>query len=421
MGRRTWGLAALLLALAGACYRPRLIDCVLACDAQGGCPGGMSCADGYCTRGPVCTTQVAAGARHTCAIRGGDVTCWGANTEGQLGTAGATGSGGAQLAPTPIDLGPGRKAKAIAAGGRHTCAIVADATGDGVACWGDNRFGQLGQSTGGRDLVPFESGATALSATPLAATPVALTAGLNHTCALFDDGGIRCWGDDRFGQLGLTHPPAGTPPGPHFPAVDLGGTRAVAVAAGAYHTCALLDGGPVGCWGWNDYGQLGDVAYPGGDVAPGLIAPVALSGGVRARAIAAGAFHSCAITTAGEVTCWGLNRAGQVGLPFDDSHPSAAPGTAIDLGRSRTALALGLGTSHSCAVLDDFTLRCPGSHIVKEQRCNDVAFDAQAFACTTVHNQSLDGVALGLGIGVLVLLSVLVAVATSNSNTQMTP
>ena len=64
---------------------------------------------------------------------------------------------------------------------------------------------------------------------------------------------------------------------------------------------------------------------------------------------------------------------------------------------------------------------CPGSHVVKEQRCNDVAFDTEAFACTTVHNQALDGVALGLGIGVLVLVSVLVAVASSNSTTQMTP
>jgi len=64
---------------------------------------------------------------------------------------------------------------------------------------------------------------------------------------------------------------------------------------------------------------------------------------------------------------------------------------------------------------------CPDSRVVREQRCNDVAFDTQAFACTTVHNQALDGVALGLGIGVLVLVSILVAVATSNSNTQMTP
>ena len=79
-----------------------------------------------------------------------------------------------------------------------------------------------------------------------------------HTCAILDNGDLKCWGWDNNGQLGdggsntNLNAPSST-------AIDLGtGRTAVAVAAGAYHTCAILDNGDLKCWGWDLYGQLGD-------------------------------------------------------------------------------------------------------------------------------------------------------------------
>lgn len=357
--RRRWRIrAGWALAAAGAlwpllsCYRPRVVDCVIACTPQSGCPDGTTCQNGLCTRGATCTLEVAAGGKHSCAIRGGQVTCWGSNTYGQLGVPGTGNRGDGTAAPAPADLGGQRAATAIAAGGRHTCAIVVDAAGSGVLCWGDDSWGQLGAAPGSGGLVPFGGG-----------TVVQVTAGLYHSCAQFEDGSVRCWGDNRFGQLGVPRANgagADASLGSPFPPVDLGGARASAVSAGAYHTCALLDDGSLRCWGWNDYGQLGDVSRPGGDVEPGLILPVDLGGGRRAGAVAAGAFHTCAISDAKEVVCWGQNDAGQTGVPYDPTQRSVPPRTAVDLGSGRTARAIGLGASHTCAVLDDFSTRCWG-------------------------------------------------------------
>ncbi|MBN1611251.1 MAG: hypothetical protein JW940_31755, partial [Polyangiaceae bacterium] len=91
---------------------------------------------------------------------------------------------------------------------------------------------------------------------------VAITAGGGHTCALLDDGSARCWGSNGYGRLGLgdTEDRGGQPGemGDNLPAVDLGtGRSAVAIVAGSHHTCALLDGGSLSCWGYNFVGQLG--------------------------------------------------------------------------------------------------------------------------------------------------------------------
>jgi E3 ubiquitin-protein ligase HERC3 len=105
-------------------------------------------------------------------------------------------------------------------------------------------------------------------------TARALAAGAEHTCALLDDGTVKCWGSNFVGQVGLgdiDH--RGDGPlemGDNLPAVDLGtGRTAQALAAGEYHTCALLDDGTVKCWGGNDYGELGLGDTNGRGDAPG--------------------------------------------------------------------------------------------------------------------------------------------------------
>jgi alpha-tubulin suppressor-like RCC1 family protein len=383
-GPRT--IATLALLALASCYRAKLVDCVLACSsvdgaADGACPSGMTCSSGFCTRGPTCVAAVAAGARHTCALRGAAVTCWGNNAYGQIGIGSAAPSVAAADARPALAIGSRWTPLAVAAGGRHTCALV-DAvvnqrTQRGVVCWGDNSLGQLGVP----DRLP--RGADPADTYPLVsldadAMPTAIAAGLYHTCAVIGGGSVTCWGDNRFGQLGVPTnlPPDGgvainSPPPPsggdvlNF-VVSLGGA-ATAISAGAYHTCAVVTDGSVRCWGWNGYGQLGDSSLPSGDSAPGTVAQIHYET-LKATAVTAGGFHTCALLEDGEVSCWGQNDAGQSLVVTYERSPYAPAvyltpspmGSRIGLGPGRSALALTAGTSHSCALLDDFTVRCWG-------------------------------------------------------------
>src|SRR3990172_4008206 len=148
--------------------------------------------------------------------------------------------------------------------------------------------------------------------TRLAAPPLqnvtAIAANGAHTCALTSGGGVKCWGWNLFGQLG-----DGTTTRRSTPVDVVGLTSGVtAIAAGGYHTCALTGGGGVKCWGWNDYGQLGDGTTPQRNTPADVSG---LAGGVAA--IGAGVYHTCALTTVSagnRIKCWGSDRDGQLGL-----------------------------------------------------------------------------------------------------------
>ena len=370
-----------------ACFRPRAVDCVLTCGDQNDCPNSMTCSAGLCTSHAACVTTVAAGETHTCATFAGALKCWGRNAAGQLGVGDRAdrGDGLSEMGKNlpQVILGQDRVVKAslfaygksaIALGSVHTCAVLDRGE---VKCWGDNVGGQLGLGdllprTTPRDLgdnlPPLDLG-TDLTARSLAA-------GVYHTCANLDSGAVKCWGDNRFGQLGIGAPgnrggEAGQM-GDNLPSVDLGlAIRAKAVAAGAYHTCALLaDSGEVKCWGWNDHGQLGlgDIRSRGlgpMDMGAGLPS-VDLGEGRHAIQIAAGAFHTCALLAeSGEVKCWGLNGAGQLGQGDKDGRGASVATLGdrlppIDLGAGRFARAITAGATHTCALLDDFSVRCWG-------------------------------------------------------------
>ena len=141
----------------------------------------------------------------------------------------------------------------VSAGGEHTCAILDN--GD-LKCWGRDTHGRLGDGGSNTNLNAPSSTAINLGS---GRTAVAVSAGMSyHTCAILDNGDLKCWGSDSNGQLGdggtntNTNAPSST-------AIDLGtGRTAVAVSAGIQHTCAILDNGEAKCWGLDDYGQLGD-------------------------------------------------------------------------------------------------------------------------------------------------------------------
>jgi len=205
-----------------------------------------------------------------------------------------------------------------------------------------------------------------------------MTGGAAFSCAILDDGSVRCWGANAYGQLGLGDTvPRGDGAGEmgaSLPAVNLGtGRTAVALSAGFDHVCALLDNGSVKCWGRNHHGQLGqgDVADRGD--APGEMGDslpvVPLGTGRTALAIAAGFAHNCALLDDFTVKCWGFNTFGQLGLGNTDPRGDgsgemgdALP--AVDLGTGRTARSIAAGHSSNtvCALLDDATVKCWGDN-----------------------------------------------------------
>jgi alpha-tubulin suppressor-like RCC1 family protein len=310
-----------------------------------------------------------AGYFHTCAVVGaGNVRCWGRGVSGQLGY-GNTNDVGDNEAPGsvgPVDLGAGRKAIAVAAGWFHTCALLDDGA---VRCWGANTAGQLGYgntSDIGDDEAPGSAGPVDLGAGRKA---VAISAGGNQTCVILDNGRVRCWGFNGNGQLGIGSKATigdDETPGSIAP-VDLGaGRKAVAISVGSYHTCAILDNGRVRCWGANSVGQLGygNTSDIGDDEAPGSAGPVNLGAGRKAAAISAGDLHTCAILDNGRVRCWGYGADGRLGYGNTNTiGDNEAPGSVspVDLGAGRRALAISAGGFHSCAVLDNGAVRCWGS------------------------------------------------------------
>ncbi|MBI5406795.1 MAG: tandem-95 repeat protein, partial [Nitrospirae bacterium] len=261
---------------------------------------------------------IATGGSHTCAVMAdGTVECWGYNNDGQLG------DGTTIYSNTPVVVSGISSAVRIAAGDSHTCAVLADGT---VKCWGSNGLGQLGDGT------------TASRTTPVAVsgitTAVGIAAGDSHSCAVLNDGTAKCWGYNGYGQLG-----DGTTTYRTTPVTVSGLSLAATISAGYGYTCTMLTDGTAKCWGRNIYGQLGDGSTTN------QTTPVSVSGISTSVAIAAGDFHSCAVLADGSVKCWGYWGFGPT--------PVAVSGI-------NTAVTISAGYSHTCAVLVDGTAKCWG-------------------------------------------------------------
>ena len=309
--------------------------------------------------------QLSVGGHHSCAALAGVARCWGFGGNGRLGYGDERSVGDDETPGSagPVDVGPGHSVRAIDGGAGHTCALLDDAT---VRCWGFGGDGRLGYGSVANVTNPASAAPVFLG---LGRTATAIAAGGYHTCAILDNGSVRCWGYGFDGALGYGNQnrvgddetPGSVPP------VDLGtGRTAVAITAGDEHTCAILDDGSVRCWGFSGVGRLGygNATTIGDDEAPGTAGPVALGPGRTATAISAGGAHTCAVLDDGNVRCWGLGVNGQLGYANvatvgDDETPAAAG--PVNLGAGRTARAIAAGGSHTCALLDDFGVRCWGA------------------------------------------------------------
>jgi len=308
---------------------------------------------------PGVPTELAVGFRQACAlIVDGTVWCWGNNYDGQLGNGAPYGTNPAAVASSttsstvPVQVSNLGQASAIASGVLHSCAVVKSGNVSGnVKCWGNNEAGQLGNGASGvgqHSNLPVDvklSGATA----------TAVVAGESHSCALLTDQTVKCWGDNSSCQLGnggvcdggalastvVTNASTKTP---------LAGV--VLLASSRNHTCAVLTDHSVYCWGQNQRGQLG-TATPTFDNS-NIALKVA---GVEAQTVAVGEEHTCAVSSAansvGAVECWGYNWSGQLGDSTDvASVTPVLPGI--------NASAIGVGTSHTCAVVAGGAVQCWG-------------------------------------------------------------
>lgn len=246
-------------------------------------------------------TAIATGSAHTCALTGGGgVKCWGLNDVGQLGD----GSVSSRMSPVDVS-GLTSGVTEIAAGSSgepHTCALT---TEGGVKCWGGNYAGQLGNVSSDTCYSSFPCSLTPVDVSGLTSGVTAIAAGSGYTCALTAGGGVKCWGTNYFGQLGDGSISSG-----HMSPVDVSGLTSgvTAVAAGYDHACAITTGGGAKCWGYNNNGQLGDGSISN------RTTPVDVSGltsGVTA--IAAGGSHTCAIILGSRIKCWGGNASGELG------------------------------------------------------------------------------------------------------------
>jgi alpha-tubulin suppressor-like RCC1 family protein len=295
---------------------------------------------------PTGIRMITAGGRHTCALSvAGAVTCWGANDVGQLG------DGTDLKKSTPVDVrGLVNGVQAMAAGGYHTCALT---TVGGVKCWGGNDSGQLGNGTEINANTPVD-------VVGLTSGVKAIEAGGHHTCALLTSGMVQCWGDNEDGQLG-----DGTERDQNTPVEVRGLSRNVqAIAAGGFHTCALTVEGGVLCWGDNSQGQLGN----GLNVAKAPPSPVlGLRSGVRAISAGSGVVgesesfvsaHTCALSTAGGVLCWGNNDDGELGAGsvVDQNTPVEVQGLTSGVS------AVAAGGLHTCALIAAGGITCWGDN-----------------------------------------------------------
>ena len=284
--------------------------------------------------GGLTVTSLAAGDSHTCALlSNGKVRCWGLNADGQLG--------------------------------------YGDTTNVGVTSDADIYT---------KGNVPIDQ---TLSVTQI-------TAGTAHTCALLSDGNARCWGKGLYGRLGDANSAAtkGDSGGSSFPsAISAGGNIAFGsavsqISAANWHTCALLQNGKVRCFGFGGYGGVGlpstnsSYASLGDDESPTVdieVLDATESGaGVTITKLMTRNHFSCALLSNGTMRCWGRNSHGQLGhnLDYDNFgvHNDAAdanniashPKTVAALSTIGTISKIAMGKSHTCAVLSDGNLRCWG-------------------------------------------------------------
>lgn len=373
--------------------------------------------------GAVLFQDVEAGTAHSCGHDdAGSIFCWGSNTNGRLG------NNSTQLSSEPIKvhLPIGVTSRQIALGDAHTCALLDN---NEVMCWGSNSNGKLGDGTNAQRLVPTkvvqlrdgpgesvnsESDITHNAATVHAAfatrdvsshrlleygtdeflsgdtqtidlghfgSVAYIASGANHSCIVIAGGHVKCWGDNSDGALGTGDTTHETKP---VDVQNIGGLARL-VAVGTTHSCAVMATGSLKCWGDNSSGQLGDASL----LSKTQPVSVNISGVVDA---VLGDGFTCALQVGGTVSCWGSNSLGQLGRVGTSSSTPIA----VTVDSDHTVMSLSASSSQICAVLSNATVKCWGEEIegvaapgTFTSSVADVSV-AEQHACAVLHSGSVE-------------------------------
>lgn len=280
-------------------------------------------------------SMLTAGGSHTCALtKSGGAKCWGWNERGNLG------DGTAITRKFPVSvLGLSKGLVSIDAYYNHTCVIDLEGT---VRCWGLNHAGQLGDGTTTTRSSP-------VAVKGLASKVISIATGTSHTCVIIDTGGVKCWGQNNVGQLGNgTRVDSLTP-------INVKGLSSgiIAIDAAEFHTCVITTTGAVKCWGENYNGQIGN------GTTTMQLTPVNVIGlGNGVKAVTLGRYHSCAITSLGNVKCWGSNSWGQLG---NGSRKWSS--TPVDvIGLKSKSVNISAGEEHTCVITSVGSAKCWGNN-----------------------------------------------------------
>ena len=313
--------------------------------------------------------SLAFGLQSGCTIgASGNIKCWGDGSEGQLGL-GNTQDIGDSIDETGTDLpfvnlGTNASVDKIVMGEDHSCALF---TNGSVKCWGESSVLGLGYSSsnGGFGDGYLETGDTLpFMQFPTGQTATMLEAGKSHTCAVMDNNDLICWGDNSKGQLGLgdtdKRGDSAGEVGTNFEVTSVPTGRTVdSMALGWDHTCVVWDNYSVSCWGGNDNGQLGldsttdigDGASEMGDNLDFLDLPG------TASAITAGDGFTCAIVDdsgTDRTFCWGLNDYGQLGIESTTDVGDGSGGSMSSISNADLTyevLSIDAGEDHVCAIV----------------------------------------------------------------------
>jgi alpha-tubulin suppressor-like RCC1 family protein len=269
----------------------------------------------YCEKveTPKAVQKLVAGGNHTCALlTSGEVRCFGANSAGQLGIGNTQNIGDDELPSSSplVDLG-GMKAIELSAGFAHTCAIL---EGGSVKCWGDNMRGQLG--LGHTDNIGDDEAVSSAGFVSLPRPARKIYSGTRYNCALLDNANVVCWGENQFGQLGYGHTlnVGDDEAADAYGYVSVGaGVVKMDISTISFHSCAVLNNGNMKCWGFNQFGQLGygHTMNIGDDELPSSVAAISFSEEILQ--LSAGFRHTCALVGGQDIRCWGDNSFGQIG------------------------------------------------------------------------------------------------------------
>ncbi len=271
-------------------------------------------------------------------------------------------------------LAAGTTVTDISAGGDHTCAIDSD---NQLWCWGNNADGQIGTGNSGGDvLTPVRiSDPDATDPTTELADAIAVSAGANHTCAVDSANRAWCWGANDRGELGNAGSVSGNSP----IRVDAGNGLIAAATISTYnnHTCAVDTSGKTWCWGGDAGGRLGNVAT-GQQLVPDEVAENVASNTIDT--VDVGSTHSCARSTGDDVWCWGANANGQVGDGSTSNRTT--PGAAL-LNGSQT---VSTGGTHTCSIDTGGQARCWGDNTNGQLGINSTTQQLSPVALPTLTN-----------------------------------